>query len=287
MLVEGFLHIIQQCRKEKTLENARNVFNRICGNGLESHKVLGNYMIPMLVDCGCMSEAQQIFRKLGDPNEHSWTSLIQGYIGYGDFHTALHVFHNMEKVHVYPSSFTLQAALKCCANLKYSSQGQEIHANLVIKGLDEDPFLCSGLIDMYSKCCIFEEAYRVLLDMPFRDVVSWNSIISGYAERGYVKEVLECIQNMQLEGVSPSAITFACTMKGCGNIGALNYGQDIHTEILNRGFERDSFMNEILLYMYLKCGSISEAADIFLMTNDLRYHSIACESCRRAFGRIL
>ena len=45
--------------------------------------------------------------------------------------------------------------------------------------------LCNVLLDMYAKCGLLTKAQKVFDRIPVRDVVSWTSIIAGYAEHGH------------------------------------------------------------------------------------------------------
>jgi pentatricopeptide repeat protein len=42
-------------------------------------------------------------------------------------------------------------------------------------------FVCNALIKMYSKSGSIHHSRRVFLSMPCRGVVSWNSMVIGYA----------------------------------------------------------------------------------------------------------
>jgi pentatricopeptide repeat protein len=74
--------------------------------------------------------------------------------------------------------------------------------------------LCNSLVDMYAKCGPLAKAKRVLLhELPARNVVSWNALLAGYARQGRARESLDCFKQMQLEGISPDAITLSCILK--------------------------------------------------------------------------
>ena len=60
--------------------------------------------------------------------------------------------------------------------------------------------------------------------MPIRDVVSWNSIISGYALHGYGKEALKDFDQMQLANVKPNDTTFASVLFACSHTGLIDKG---------------------------------------------------------------
>eukprot|EP00250_Pteridium_aquilinum_P015520 c22628_g4_i1 orf=449-1066(+) len=200
-LVEKFIGIVQNCRKERSLANANRVLMLIRRErGLETHKVLGNYIIPMLVECGSMHEAQEVFCKLVLRNEHSWTSLIQGCVEHDEFEQALDLFQRMQEDSVHFSKHTIQAILKACAALKCLERGRDTHVKIIEHGLEDDPFLCSSLVDVYAKCFSFEEAKQVLFSTPSQDVVAWNALIAGHAEHGDGMDALDCLDKLQHQG---------------------------------------------------------------------------------------
>eukprot|EP00250_Pteridium_aquilinum_P000318 c10353_g1_i1 orf=1-642(+) len=118
---------------------------------------------------------------------------------------------------------------------------------------------------MYAKCGLLSRAYQVFKKLPLqRNVVSWNTLITGYMQFGYGKEALECFKQLQLDGISPDAITFVCTLKACGIIGDLDEGRAIHAEIGRLGLlTRDPLVCNTLIDMYVKCGRISIAQQLF------------------------
>lgn len=272
-LVAKFIGLVQNCRKERSLANAKHVLLLIRENGLETHKVLGNFIVPMLVECGSFHEAQDVFRKLVFRNEHSWTSLIQACVEHEKFEQALDLFQQMQEDFIHFSNYTFQAILKACAALKCVERGKEIHGKIIEHGLENDPFLCSSLVDVYAKCFSFEEANQVLFSTQFRDVVPWNALIAGYAENGYGKGALVCLDKLQHEGICPSAVTFSCTLKACGSLGALTTGQELHIEVIKRGFECGYCVDGALMYMYSKCGFLAEAKYIL---NELNVKNVIC-----------
>lgn len=261
--VDHLICILQECRKSKDLDDAKQLHSHTCCIGLEAHRVLGNYVVPMLAECGSMHFAMQVFHKLACRNEYSWSSLIQGYIEYEGFQRALEVFHLMQEDCVQQSRYTLQALLKVCAMLKYVEIGQELHAEIVKEAYENDPFVGSTLVDMYGKCGLLAEAREVLDELLVRNVISWTALIRGYAEHGFGKEALDCLELMQLEGISPNIVTILCSLKACGCIEAINRGQELHSDVVKEGFEKDLCAGNALVDMYGKCGLLTEAEDVF------------------------
>eukprot|EP00250_Pteridium_aquilinum_P006523 c16422_g1_i1 orf=3-554(-) len=147
--IDSCISILQKCRKSRSLRCAKRVHSLLCEHGLENHKILGNYLVPMFMDCRSMHHAQQIFNRFPHLNEHSWTSLIQGLVDCGESQGALDVFKTMGDSSLQPSRYTFVALLKACAKLKCIERGQEIHAAIVGEEFEGDPFLVSALVDMY------------------------------------------------------------------------------------------------------------------------------------------
>ncbi|MCO5550677.1 hypothetical protein L7F22_004167 [Adiantum nelumboides] len=258
--VEVLLHILQKCRESKSPVLAKRLLTYFRNNGLQDHALVGNRLVPALVDCGSILEAEFTFKGLTHKNEHSWTSLIVWHARGGHFQHALKLYQTMQEDGVHPSSFTFVALLKSCAKSHNIISGRQIHADIVQKGFDTDTFVGSTLIDMYVKCNLTTEAWVVLNRITTRDVVLWTSMIAGFAEYGPACKALNCFKKMQREGVSPNAYTFSSMLKACAAVEEVN---DLHKEILFKGFERDPYVGKSLVSMYAKYGKLAEAKQVF------------------------
>eukprot|EP00250_Pteridium_aquilinum_P018900 c24231_g14_i1 orf=197-937(+) len=95
--IEACVLTLQDCRNTKNLAYARSVHLHICSNGLEIHKAVENYIVPMFVECGSIFDAQITFNKLSCRKEHSWTSLISGYCDSGQLKHAFYIYRQMEE----------------------------------------------------------------------------------------------------------------------------------------------------------------------------------------------
>ncbi|KAH7285386.1 hypothetical protein KP509_33G026100 [Ceratopteris richardii] len=124
--------------------------------------------------------------------------------------------------------------------------------------------LGSALMDMYAKCGALTKAQQIFDDLPEQDVISWTSLITGCCQHGFGEEALSCLEKMRHWGFSPNAMTFACVLKACGSIGAVQKGKELHAEIIRSGLLcHDVVLGNALVYMYAKCGILSKAQDVF------------------------
>lgn len=261
--IDNFIYRLQQCREKKDLVAAKCLHTQLCEVGLERHKVVGNYVVPMFIDCGSLPDALQIFNLLLYRNEISWTSLIKGYVHCGHPRDAFDIFEQMQHDNVHPKSYTLVAALQACAASKNTEGGLKIHAEALANGYLGDGFVGNSLINMYAQCGSLLQAGEVFSKLPVRDVVSWTSLMAGFVQHGLDQDALDCHNQMQLVGVSPCEFTFVCSLKACSNLGAIKKGQELHVEATQKGFDQCPHVGNTLIHLYGTCGSPEEAHLVF------------------------
>ncbi|KAH7387961.1 hypothetical protein KP509_16G050700 [Ceratopteris richardii] len=272
--VGDLVHLLQECSRERNRRFAVHLYYQMHGNGLDTHKHLGNYLIPMLVDVEEFDDANRVFYRVGDCNEWSWNSLINGYIKRGKPQEALNLYQKMRKcTNVQRDGHTFVAALKACAMLRDLEHGALIHEEIDKIGvLDRNLFVANTLIDMYGKCGSPRRAQEVFDRLPKRSIVSWNALITGYVENGQEHAGLRCFANMQFLGIYPNAITFLSALKACGITKAVQEGLCIHVEIERQGLmDTHPHIGTGLVDMYCKCELLGKAQEVFinLQTRDV------------------
>jgi pentatricopeptide repeat protein len=113
---------------------------------------------------------------------------------------------------------------------------------------------------MYAKCGELAKAELVLSQLPVRDTVSWNALISGHARQEHGTEILQFFSQMQREGLSPDVVTFICILKACGIVRDGDKGNQIHNEIINAQIlEKSVSLGSALVDMYAKCSMLEKA----------------------------
>lgn len=193
-----------------------------------------------------------------------------------------------------PNSFTFPSVLRASTNLEAVELGKQIHACIVKKRLESDVFVGSGLVTMYSKCGIIgyalqvmnkmsepdlglwnamisgfvqngrmEEARDFFLNLAQPNVVSWTSMIAGCAQNGYGEDALFYFIEMLRTGVNANELTLTSVLRACATIAALEQGKQVHTHIYKTTFNNNIFVNNALITMYAKSGSIEDADQIF------------------------
>eukprot|EP00250_Pteridium_aquilinum_P019915 c24623_g3_i2 orf=58-906(+) len=243
--VQDYAELLHRCKKEGDCACTLRLHAHLRHRGLHAYPSLGNPLVTLLAHFGHTHDARHIFDSLSHPNQWSWHALIICYVKSGQPQHALSLYRKMQMDDsVCPTTHTLVALLKACAKLKDAHTGLHLHADIAKSlWLKRDRFVGNALLCMYAKCGLLAKARQVFKDLDVRDVVSWTALIGGYVEYGHCEEALEFFRQMQLEGVSPNAVTFVSSLKACSIVKRLEKGREIHAEIERIGlFERNLFV---------------------------------------------
>lgn len=250
---------LKACGSIGAVDKGQALHRKFVGKELSSKLSLCN----SLAKCGLMSEAWAVFDQLPVRDVVSWTAIVAGYAECGLGEEAFLCLKHMQADDVAPSPVTFSCILKALGNAGLLDKGRIIHSMITQRGLDGEFSNGNSLVSLYSKSDSLEEVHESFDKLPIRDSVSWNSLIAGYAEHGPFQEALSCFEQIQSEHHFPDAVTLACCFKACGNIGALGIGRHIHMSFWQENFFEDPLIGNSLISMYAKCGSVSEARQVF------------------------
>ncbi|KAJ6828628.1 pentatricopeptide repeat-containing protein, mitochondrial [Iris pallida] len=193
--------------------------------GCDGHVYVGSSLLDMYARCGKMDEACSVFDGLGSKNEVSWNALIAGHAREEDGEKALQRFWEMKRCGFEPTHFTYSSVFGVCASLGSIEQGKWIHALVIKSGQKGSSFLGNTLLDMYAKCGSIEDARKVFDQLERKDVISWNSMLTGCAQHGLAREAVRRFEGMLKLGVKPNQITFLCVLTACSHGGLLSEGE--------------------------------------------------------------
>ncbi|MCO5559556.1 hypothetical protein L7F22_013157 [Adiantum nelumboides] len=260
-----YVALLQACAKLKCSVRGQVIHLDIVKVGLESDYYIGNTLIDVYAKCGSLPEARNVFDRLLIKDAVSWTSLISGYVGKGLSKDAVDFFELMLNEGTSSDEFVFACVLKACGSLGARERGQDIHFHLVVEELEGDAVVGNALVDMYVKCNLLPEAWDVFDCLSVQDVVSWTTLIAGFAENGYSESAIGLYLSMHEQGLIPNDSTFASILKAYMNVSDKEPGRRLHSQIVavsHMGM-LDAITATTLIEMYAKWGCMVDAQDVF------------------------
>ncbi|PON44929.1 DYW domain containing protein [Parasponia andersonii] len=256
------MNIFSELQRCSSLITLRKLHAKFIAHGLKDTG-LSTKIVVLYVSFKRVDVARSVFECLSNPSSYLWNIMVKGYATQGLFGHSLGLYWEMMQKGLKPDKYTFPFALKSCAGLSDLNMGKLVHQHLVCCGCSHDVFVSAALVDMYSKCGYIEAARLVFDKMSVRDLVSWTSMISGYAHNGCNIETMAFFNLMRDSGTQSNRVSILSVLLACGNLGALRKGEWLHNYVIQTGFEFDILVVTAIMDMYTKCGSLDLARRLF------------------------
>ncbi|GLT75600.1 hypothetical protein SLA2020_473100 [Shorea laevis] len=284
------------------MDVARHLFDKMC----ERNKISWNMMISgfaLNYDCDGASEMLERMELEGlEPDDVTWTSLLSSHARCGRNQEALKLFDSMRMGGIRVSAEALAVMLSVCADLVAFNKGKAIHVYVVKCGFESHLFVKNALICLYGKHGNINDARNVFLEMENKNIVSWNGLITSYAEAGLCDEAsallsqlersgnssamrpnviswsavigafasqgreeesLDLFRKMQLANIMANSVTISSVLSACAELVALNLGREIHGHVVRALMSKNILVANGLVNMYAKCGCLKEGHSVF------------------------
>ncbi|GAB4844583.1 hypothetical protein Ancab_037982 [Ancistrocladus abbreviatus] len=206
--------LITMYSKNKKIELARTVFDSMEKRDLSSW----NSMISGYAALGYFDEAWKLFHDMEShnvkPDIVTWNCLLSSHFQHGLYQDVLTVIHDMQVTKVKPNSSSVTPVVQAIVKLNLMNLGRETHCYVIRNGLDHDEYVGTALLDMYVKSNNLVKAQAVFDTMKNRNIVAWNSLISGYSFKGLLDDALKLLNRMQEEGIKADEVTWNGLISG-------------------------------------------------------------------------
>ncbi|KAI3497393.1 hypothetical protein L1887_39966 [Cichorium endivia] len=247
---------------------AKNLHALLIVLGKVQSLFISTRLVNLYANLGNISLCQQTFEQIPRKDVYTWNSMISAYVRNGSHNDAINCLYKMLKYEVNPDFYTFPPVLKACRDI---NNGKIIHSWISKTGLEWDVFVAASLVHMYCRFGIFDAAYAIFTNMPFRDMGCWNAIISGFCQNGKGEKALEIMEKMKFEGIEMDSVTVSTILPICAQMDDMSHGRLIHLYVIKHGLESDLFVGNAFINFYAKFGELENSQKIFdsLSTRDL------------------
>ncbi|KAH7300994.1 hypothetical protein KP509_23G007100 [Ceratopteris richardii] len=285
-----YVALFKACGGIPDLGMGRYLHNLAVKQGYASVIFLGNTLIRMYGKCRSVKEAENVFSNLPQQDVVSWNAMLSVLVENQLEERSLRLYRQLMEVQsVDPDTITFVCAIQACSALAKVNEknilslikiGQSLHADMWRKGITSDVYIASALQTMYGKFGMVQEAEKVFDNVSNRNIVTWNAMLSAYVEGGEGKKALQLYSHMLRGSEKPNHQTFVIALQACSVLTErevafaieaqtvkfvpLKIGQTLHEDArMIKGFTSNHFLQNALVGMYGRCGSLGEAETVF------------------------
>ncbi|XP_077242761.1 pentatricopeptide repeat (PPR) superfamily protein [Tasmannia lanceolata] len=246
-----------------SLQYGKEIHGHIMRSGLLLDAIVWSALSDMYAKCGSIEEARSVFDQIIDRDVVTWTTMIGRYFESGWRKEGFELFSDMLRSGLRPNEFTFAGILNACSAQGVEELGKQVHGHMTRIGFDPFSFAASALVHMYSKCGNIECARKVFEWIPQADLVSWTSMIAGYAQNGQPEEALRYFESLIESDTKLDHITFVSVLSACTHAGLVDKGLEIFHSISEKhGLVHTADHYACIIDLLGRSGKLEEAEEI-------------------------
>ncbi|KAK9290771.1 hypothetical protein L1049_008947 [Liquidambar formosana] len=261
-LLDDYINLLHLSVRYGDVQLAKAVHASILKLQDDNH--LGNALIVAYLRLGLVFFAHKVFEGLSCPDVVSYTAMISGFAKSNREDEAANLFFRMRSSGIEPNEFSFVAVLTACIRVLELELGFQIHALVIKMGYLDCVFVANALMGLYGKCGSLDFVLQLFGEMPQRDIVSWNTVISVVVRELMYERAFELFRDMQrIDGFRVDQFTLSTLLAASTGGLARMVGKQIHAYALKIGFDSSLSVNNALIGFYRKCGSVKDVVALF------------------------
>ncbi|KAF8663732.1 hypothetical protein HU200_055054 [Digitaria exilis] len=207
----------------------------------------GTSLVGLFGRSGRFDEALMVFGEMTVRSVVTWNCLVSSFVRFGRSHDALFWFRELVRSGDGLSDGSLVAVLPAFGS------PVEVHGLVKKTGLDSFSAVANALLCSYCTFGSIQVAEKMFDELVFRNVASWNTIISSFARSNFPERAFELFLSMQRQGDLPNETTFASVICACGSMNGHHHGKFIHAKVIKRNLNTSVFVSTSLVDFYANC----------------------------------
>ncbi|KAI0528536.1 hypothetical protein KFK09_001078 [Dendrobium nobile] len=259
----SFVSILVACAEMGNSIYTRQAHSCIIKFGFSSFPFVGNSLLKGYVEFGEYEDWLKVLNDMPVLDEISIQILLRGCVCHKIFGFAVELFKYSCSIGIDVSPYTITSLVSLCLSHDNVNFGVQIHGFSQKNGMVMDVSVVNSLITMYSRNYTLHDAEDLFELCSSRDIVTWNSLISGYAYNGEGDAGFGLVQRLLSSGILLNESTFLSFLSCCAAIGVLNNAKKAHALILKLGEGFEEWTENVIFTMYCRTRSIEYAAATF------------------------
>ncbi|KAK1667051.1 hypothetical protein QYE76_055210 [Lolium multiflorum] len=197
----------------------------------------------------------------------TWNCLVSSFVQHDRLHDAVFWFRELVRSGDGLSEGSLVAVLPAFGS------PQLVHGLAMKSALDSFSAVANSLLNSYCTCGAVCLAEKLFNQLTFRDVVSWNTMITAFAKSNLPARALELFSMMEGQGALPSEATFSSLLHACTSVNGQGHGKSVHAKSIKHNLNTAVFVSTSLVDFYTKCVGRRDARQVL---EEMHNKSTAC-----------
>ncbi|KAL8105221.1 pentatricopeptide repeat-containing protein At5g39350-like [Apium graveolens] len=167
-----------------------------------------------------------------------------------------------------PDAVSIVTVLSPCSKLGAILLGKSAHAYSLKRWLNLELKISNALLAFYSDCRDMISAVKLFHEMAITNVISWNTLISGFVHIGEYQNAVSLHHQMHRKDMDMDLVTLISILLCFHETEDLVQGRAIHGCVIKWGFTSDVTLGNALISMYVNCKELVSGKLIFENLHD-------------------
>ncbi|CAL5206971.1 unnamed protein product [Lathyrus oleraceus] len=261
-----FVSALQACEDPAFIKMGRGIHAVILKSNIFTDVYVSNALIAMYTKCGQIGDAERVFKSMLYKDCVSWNTLLSGMVQNDLYSDALNYFRDMQDSGQKPDQVSVINMIAASGRAGNLLTGMEVHAYAIRNGIDSNMHIGNTLIDMYGKCYCVKYMGKAFEYMPEKDLVSWTTIIAGYAQNECHLEAFNLLRRVHIERMDVDPMMIGSILMACGGLKSEKLIKEIHGYVLRKGLA-DILIQNAIVNVYGEVTLIDYARHMFESIN--------------------
>ncbi|XP_047084194.1 pentatricopeptide repeat-containing protein At4g35130, chloroplastic-like [Lolium rigidum] len=219
------INLLAACAQtEKNPLYGRSVHGFVTRRQFLPHVVLETALLEMYSKVGRVESSEAVFGRMANKTLVSWNNMIAAYMYKEMYREAIALFLDLLNQPLHPDYFTISAVVPAFVLLGLLRQCRQMHSYIIRLGYGESTLIMNAVMHMYARCGDVVSSREIFDKMADKDVISWNTMIMGYAIHGQGRTALDMFSEMKCNGLQPNESTFVSVLTACSVSGLADEG---------------------------------------------------------------
>ncbi|XP_027182255.1 putative pentatricopeptide repeat-containing protein At1g17630 [Coffea eugenioides] len=272
-LVDFFDHLLQQCINGDHLRQLKQTHSQIIHTSTFLSPFLAARLVSVYSKFGLLKDARKVFDTISSLDESFitrnmllWNSILRANVVQGEYNEALRLYCEMRKVGVLPDGFGFPLIVKASGRAMVGESNYKlctsVHCHVVQLGFRDHMHVVNELLGMYGKIGRMDIACKLFDRMPVRTQISWNVMVSGFANNSDCENASKMFDRMELEGWEPNSVTWTSLLSSFGKCGSGEETLRLYRMMREKGVEVTAEAVAVVLSVCADMNAFCTAANL-------------------------